>query len=133
MVSFCFSVVLLGLLRLRLLNIIFSYVLPLDFFYNSEFSSNETEYHKNEIKRFQGPVLMSRGKPLKTIGSLLDSTNQSGPDVTMATTCFLRILCHHKFHDTRPCGECMKISTTIRAVYNNPRPCRTLVYPSRIL
>ena len=65
---------------------------------------------------------MSRGKPLKTIGISLDSTNQSGPDVTMATTCFLGILCHSKFQDTRSFGECMKISTTIGAVYNNPRP-----------
>lgn len=34
---FCFSVVQLGLLRLRLLNIIFSYVLPLDFFITQNF------------------------------------------------------------------------------------------------
>ena len=76
---------------------------------------------------------MSRGKPLKTIGILLHSTNQSGPDFKMATTYFLGILCHRKFQDTRSFGECMKISTTIRAVYNYQRPCRTLVDPSRIL
>ena len=32
------------------------------------------------------------------------------------------ILCHRKFQDTRSFGECMKISTTIRTVYNKPRP-----------